>query len=31
MNDTMTAAGFVDVVQKPMTFGVCVCYRGVKA
>src|SRR5207253_9937391 len=23
-------AGFVDVKQLPMTFGVCVCYRGVK-
>ncbi len=25
----MTAAGFDDVEQFPMTFGVCVCYRGV--
>ena len=25
----MTAAGFEDVQQFPMTFGVCVCYRGV--
>ena len=25
----MTAAGFADVEQFPMTFGVCVCYRGV--
>ena len=26
----MRAAGFADVTQHPMTFGVCVCYRGVK-
>ena len=24
----MTEAGFVDVTQHPMTFGICVCYRG---
>jgi demethylmenaquinone methyltransferase/2-methoxy-6-polyprenyl-1,4-benzoquinol methylase len=26
----MEAAGFVDVERKPLTFGVCTCYRGVK-
>jgi demethylmenaquinone methyltransferase/2-methoxy-6-polyprenyl-1,4-benzoquinol methylase len=26
----MRDAGFADVQQFPMTFGVCVCYRGVK-
>lgn len=31
MTDMMTAAGFTTVTQHPMTFGVCVCYRGVKA
>jgi demethylmenaquinone methyltransferase/2-methoxy-6-polyprenyl-1,4-benzoquinol methylase len=30
MTGMMRAAGFVDVTQHPMTFGVCVCYRGVK-
>ena len=25
----MSAAGFEHVEQFPMTFGVCVCYRGV--
>jgi demethylmenaquinone methyltransferase/2-methoxy-6-polyprenyl-1,4-benzoquinol methylase len=30
MMDMMRAAGFQDVTQHPMTFGVCVCYRGVK-
>jgi demethylmenaquinone methyltransferase/2-methoxy-6-polyprenyl-1,4-benzoquinol methylase len=30
MMDMMTAAGFKEVTQHPMTFGVCVCYRGVK-
>jgi len=29
MIDLMTRAGFQDVRQFPMTFGVCVCYRGV--
>jgi demethylmenaquinone methyltransferase/2-methoxy-6-polyprenyl-1,4-benzoquinol methylase len=30
MMKMMTDAGFSDVSQHPMTFGVCVCYRGVK-
>jgi demethylmenaquinone methyltransferase/2-methoxy-6-polyprenyl-1,4-benzoquinol methylase len=30
MSDMMRAAGFAQVEQFPMTFGVCVCYRGVK-
>jgi len=30
MMDMMRVAGFQDVSQHPMTFGVCVCYRGVK-
>ena len=30
MMEMMRAAGFQDVSQHPMTFGVCVCYRGVK-
>jgi demethylmenaquinone methyltransferase/2-methoxy-6-polyprenyl-1,4-benzoquinol methylase len=30
MMEMMKGAGFVDVQQFPMTFGVCVCYRGVK-
>lgn len=30
MMQIMSAAGFVDVQQFPMTFGVCVCYRGIK-
>ncbi len=30
MMQMMGDAGFVDVEQFPMTFGVCVCYRGVK-
>jgi len=30
MTGMMTAAGFTQVEQHPMTFGVCVCYRGVK-
>src|SRR4051812_22448966 len=30
MIQMMQDAGFVDVRQFPMTFGVCVCYRGVK-
>jgi demethylmenaquinone methyltransferase/2-methoxy-6-polyprenyl-1,4-benzoquinol methylase len=28
MTDMLHAAGFDDVSQHPMTFGVCVCYRG---
>jgi demethylmenaquinone methyltransferase/2-methoxy-6-polyprenyl-1,4-benzoquinol methylase len=30
MTQMMTDAGFVDVGQTSMTFGVCICYRGVK-
>jgi demethylmenaquinone methyltransferase/2-methoxy-6-polyprenyl-1,4-benzoquinol methylase len=30
MVDMLIAAGFTQVEQHPMTFGVCVCYRGVK-
>jgi demethylmenaquinone methyltransferase / 2-methoxy-6-polyprenyl-1,4-benzoquinol methylase len=30
MMDMMTAAGFKEVEQFPMTFGVCICYRGYK-
>lgn len=30
MTGMMAAAGFADVTPHPMTFGVCVCYRGVK-
>jgi demethylmenaquinone methyltransferase/2-methoxy-6-polyprenyl-1,4-benzoquinol methylase len=30
MTQMMREAGFFDVAQFPMTFGVCVCYRGVK-
>jgi ubiquinone/menaquinone biosynthesis C-methylase UbiE len=26
----MRDAGFTEVEQHPLTFGVCVCYRGVK-
>jgi demethylmenaquinone methyltransferase/2-methoxy-6-polyprenyl-1,4-benzoquinol methylase len=31
MMEMMRGAGFKDVSQHPMTFGVCVCYRGVVA
>jgi demethylmenaquinone methyltransferase/2-methoxy-6-polyprenyl-1,4-benzoquinol methylase len=31
MMQMMKSAGFSEVTQHPMTFGVCVCYRGVKA
>jgi demethylmenaquinone methyltransferase/2-methoxy-6-polyprenyl-1,4-benzoquinol methylase len=31
MMQMMSSAGFVDVQQFPMTFGVCVCYRGTKS
>jgi demethylmenaquinone methyltransferase / 2-methoxy-6-polyprenyl-1,4-benzoquinol methylase len=31
MMEMMRQAGFAGVEQHPMTFGVCVCYRGVKA
>lgn len=30
MQERMKAAGFGEVVARPLTFGVCVCYRGVK-
>jgi ubiquinone/menaquinone biosynthesis C-methylase UbiE len=30
MQERMKAAGFRDVVARPMTFGICVCYRGVR-
>ena len=31
MKSTITAAGFQNVVASPLTFGICVCYRGVKS
>lgn len=31
MVEMMTAAGFATAEQHPLTFGVCVCYRGVKS
>lgn len=31
MMSMMTAAGFTEVEQHPLTFGVCICYRGVVA
>jgi ubiquinone/menaquinone biosynthesis C-methylase UbiE len=31
MMQMMTDAGFAAVTQHPMTFGVCVCYRGMKS
>lgn len=31
MSEMMASAGFNQVTQHPMTFGVCVCYRAVKA
>jgi demethylmenaquinone methyltransferase / 2-methoxy-6-polyprenyl-1,4-benzoquinol methylase len=31
MMGMISAAGFGEVTQHPMTFGVCMCYRGVKA
>jgi demethylmenaquinone methyltransferase/2-methoxy-6-polyprenyl-1,4-benzoquinol methylase len=30
MQERMKAAGFRDVVARPMTFGICVCYKGVR-
>jgi demethylmenaquinone methyltransferase / 2-methoxy-6-polyprenyl-1,4-benzoquinol methylase len=30
MQDRMKAAGLVEVVARPMTFGICVCYRGIR-
>jgi demethylmenaquinone methyltransferase/2-methoxy-6-polyprenyl-1,4-benzoquinol methylase len=31
MTDMMSSAGFGEVTQHPLTFGVCVCYRGVRS
>jgi demethylmenaquinone methyltransferase/2-methoxy-6-polyprenyl-1,4-benzoquinol methylase len=30
MMEMLAGAGFQSVMQKPMTFGICVCYRGVR-
>ena len=30
MQDRMKQAGFQNVIAKVMTFGICVCYKGVK-
>jgi|SRR5271170_7417010 len=30
MQDRMKAAGFGDIVARPLTFGICVCYKGVR-
>jgi demethylmenaquinone methyltransferase / 2-methoxy-6-polyprenyl-1,4-benzoquinol methylase len=30
MQSRMTHAGFTDVVANPLTFGICVCYRGLR-
>ncbi len=30
MQDRMQAAGFTDIVARPLTFGICVCYKGVR-
>jgi demethylmenaquinone methyltransferase/2-methoxy-6-polyprenyl-1,4-benzoquinol methylase len=30
MQSRMAAAGFASIAAKPLTFGICVCYRGVK-
>ncbi len=30
MQDRMRQAGFGDVFAKPLTFGICVCYRGIR-
>jgi demethylmenaquinone methyltransferase/2-methoxy-6-polyprenyl-1,4-benzoquinol methylase len=30
MVQMLQAAGFIQITQRPMTFGICVCYRGVK-
>jgi demethylmenaquinone methyltransferase / 2-methoxy-6-polyprenyl-1,4-benzoquinol methylase len=30
MQERMRTAGFGDVVARPLTFGICVCYKGVK-
>ncbi len=31
MQDRMKTAGFEEIVARPLTFGICVCYKGVKA
>ena len=31
MQARMKQAGFKDIIAKPLTFGICVCYRGVRA
>jgi demethylmenaquinone methyltransferase / 2-methoxy-6-polyprenyl-1,4-benzoquinol methylase len=31
MQDRMKQAGFTDIVARPMTFGICVCYKGVRS
>ena len=30
MQDRMKQAGFSDIVARPLTFGICVCYRGIR-
>jgi demethylmenaquinone methyltransferase/2-methoxy-6-polyprenyl-1,4-benzoquinol methylase len=30
MQERMRAAGFTSVIARPLTFGICVCYKGVK-
>jgi demethylmenaquinone methyltransferase/2-methoxy-6-polyprenyl-1,4-benzoquinol methylase len=30
MQSKMAQAGFTDIVARPLTFGICVCYKGVK-
>jgi len=30
MQDRMQAAGLSNILARPMTFGICVCYKGVK-
>ena len=30
MQDRMRQAGLVDIAARPLTFGICVCYRGIK-
>ncbi len=31
LSDSIRAAGFTDVTARPLTLGICVCYRGVRA
>jgi len=31
MQSRMKQAGFTEIVAKPLTFGICVCYRGIRA